>query len=36
LPQDVTFQEKSRRRVGLLDRARADLPGRWVVSATTN
>jgi SRSO17 transposase len=31
VPQDVTFQEKWRLGLDLLDRARADLPGRWVV-----
>ncbi len=30
-PADVTFQEKWRLGLDLLDRARADLPGRWVV-----
>jgi SRSO17 transposase len=30
VPQDVTFQEKWRLGLELLDRARADLPGGWV------
>jgi len=31
VPADVTFQEKWRLGLDLLDRARAELPGRWVV-----
>src|SRR6266852_8346455 len=31
VPEDVTFQEKWRLGLELLDRARATLPGRWVV-----
>src|SRR6266852_2689424 len=31
VPEDVTFQEKWRLGLDLLDRARAELPGRWVV-----
>ena len=31
VPQDVTFQEKWRLGLDLLDRARAELPGHWVV-----
>jgi SRSO17 transposase len=31
VPADVTFQEKWRIGLDLLDRARAELPGRWVV-----
>jgi SRSO17 transposase len=30
VPKEVTFQEKWRLGLNLLDRARADLPGRWV------
>ena len=32
VPADVTFQERWRIGLDLLDRARAELPGRWVVA----
>ena len=32
VPADVTFQEKWRLSLDLLDRVRADLPGDWVVA----
>lgn len=32
VPADVTFPEKGRLNLDVLDRVRADLPGDWVVA----